>query len=119
MAGIKGKGKQMSDKVSMHDLEVEARNVGLAIASYSPGDGVTRYRVFEVDPSEEIPDYFGGRGSQTLITVLGRKALASYIDAFASGYRRGMRQGGNQCLATIGVSANASARASLELMGWL
>ena len=62
---------------TMTQATEEAQKFGLYMDSYSPGDGVTRYRFF-AEPS----DYFGGRG---IYTALGAKER----DTFISGWRAG------------------------------
>jgi hypothetical protein len=54
-----------------------AAQLGLHIDTYSPGDGVTRYRVFSAPT-----DYFAGSG---LGTVLGAADLLTFL--------RGIREG--------------------------
>ena len=55
-----------------------ANGVPLFVATYAPGDGVTRYRFFTKET-----DYFAGGGIKT---VLGIKDAQLFADAFASGY---------------------------------
>jgi len=52
------------------------------ITAYSPGDGVTRYRMVR-----RQNDYFAG---DPVFTVLGRKAAYEAVDHFLSGVRYGL-----------------------------
>ena len=54
---------------------------GLRVTTYSPGDGVTRYRFHY---GEEHPDYFAS--PHPVGTVLGAKNAMAFIDAFTAGY---------------------------------
>ena len=69
----------MSSKLDT--LNAELKNYGLSIDTWSPGDGVTRYRFF--DGSEQGGDYFASFG---IFTALGWKEAVT----FATGYCRGM-----------------------------
>ena len=60
-------------------LERDAREVGLYVGIYSPGDGVTRYRFFK---SKKPVSYFTGSG---LYTALGLAEAETWL----AGYRRG------------------------------
>jgi len=60
-------------------LERDAREMGLYVGIYSPGDGVTRYRFFK---SKKPVSYFQMTG---LYTALG----LSEAEAWLAGYRRG------------------------------
>jgi hypothetical protein len=57
----------------MSELQVAARDQGLYVATYSPGDGVTRYRFFDKPGN----DYFGPQNG--ICTVLGLKAAHRYV----------------------------------------
>jgi hypothetical protein len=57
---------------------IAAEQAGVKVDSYSPGDGVTRYRFFTTEPAE----YFGGRG---IYTALGAKEAMTFIAGFAQG----------------------------------
>ena len=57
----------------LDELREHAKTGGLYVASYSPGDGVTRYRFFDKPGN----DYFGpGSG---VCTVLGIKKAWKYL----------------------------------------
>lgn len=60
------------------DVATAAANIGLHVSSWSPGDGVTRYRF-----SREEQDYDASDG---LVTVAGRKDALLWL----RGYRAGM-----------------------------
>ena len=61
----------------MQELREHAKRVGLYIDTYSPGDGVTRYRFF-LEPT----DYFAGNG---IYTALGRKEANTFVRGFVQG----------------------------------
>lgn len=60
-------------------LEVLLAHVGLYVATWAPGDGVTRYRFF-VTPS----DY---NSSDGLYTALGHKEAITFVQGVAVGRR--------------------------------
>lgn len=86
------------------DLANWARECGLRLSTYSPGDGVTRYRFAAPEDqriSERVSDtaqtvasarevlasnYFA---CSAIATVLGRKAAAEWLSAYSIGYQRG------------------------------
>lgn len=59
-------------------MEWILKDIPLFFETYSPGDGVTRYRFFS-KPS----DYFSG---SAIKTVLGRTRALEFADAFIFGY---------------------------------
>lgn len=59
------------------DVETFARQVGLHVATWSPGDGMTRYRFFDRES-----DYDSGEG---LVTVGGRKDALLWLRGYSSG----------------------------------
>ena len=59
------------------ELEQEALDVGLVLHTYSPGDGVTRYRFFPVNaPANQ--NYFGPANG--IYTALGLKDARLFIE---------------------------------------
>ena len=60
----------------MTKLERKAREAGLYVDSYSPGDGVTRYRFFG-----KPMDYFAGGG---LFTALGKKEAETWLEGYVA-----------------------------------
>jgi hypothetical protein len=73
-------GTDMAKQTRFEILENEAKAAGLDVTSYSPGDGVTRYRFY---PAGSGNNYFGpGDG---IATVLGLKAAKDFIAAYAAG----------------------------------
>lgn len=72
---------QENPGLSKKELYSFAASLGLHVASYSPGDGVTRHRVFT-----EPKDYFSGDG---IFTALGLREL----EVFLRGYDRCRTQG--------------------------
>jgi hypothetical protein len=82
---------KVSNRVDV--LNAELKNYGVEVDTYSPGDGVTRYRFFKIDPGADYAnDYFAGYG---LYTALGWKEAVT----FATGWRAGMEQ----ALASVGM----------------
>jgi len=71
MASIKGRVDRLRREAARHDLYV---------GTYSPGDGITRYRFFKSPGGRPVP-YFSQDG---LYTALGLKQA----EAWLSGYRR-------------------------------
>lgn len=63
----------------LQELELEARRAGLLVRTYSPGDGVTRYRFFRIaDCAEGVAvDYFGPYNGA--YTALGLKEAHSFV----------------------------------------
>jgi hypothetical protein len=66
-------------------LQGSAHYVGLRIARYSPGDGMTRYRFFPID---DPSDYFGP--SNGVHTALGMAAAEAWIEGYRAGRTAGM-----------------------------
>lgn len=67
----------------MSEVEETAKAEGLYVATWSPGDGVTRYRFFE-KPS----DYHSG---DSIYTALGRKEALTFITGYSWGVGRESR----------------------------
>lgn len=66
-----------------NQVEQAARAVGLYVATWSPGDGVTRYRFFtKTTPGSSYADYHQGDG---IYTALGRKDAMAFISAYGQG----------------------------------
>ena len=61
------------------EIEQELAEMGWTLASYSPGDGVTRYRFF-CTPNQ---DYFGG--SSAVYTALGLKEARVFFAGVRAG----------------------------------
>lgn len=64
-------------------LEYAARDVGLTVSTWSPGDGMTRYRF-----SDDGQDYFA---CQPLYTALGIAEAVTWFRGYASGYHAAAR----------------------------
>ena len=73
-------------KTRYQELEEYAKSVGLLVDTYSPGDGVTRYRFFERGKVPANQSYFGPRNGLT--TVLGLKKAWDFAYAYAAGAGR-------------------------------
>lgn len=73
-------------KSRLETLQRDAEKFGFYVATYSPGDGVTRYRFFS-EPS----DYFGPASG--LYTALGYKEATIWLNgAIAGASKEGKRQ---------------------------
>lgn len=59
------------------DIEDRARQLGIHVSTWSPGDGVTRYRFFR-----GTADYFG---DYAIYTALGAKEARVFLAGFAAG----------------------------------
>jgi hypothetical protein len=64
----------------LQELEDYTRSVGLHVSTYSPGDGVTRYRFFEKPGNT----YFGPASG--MHTALGLKDAWNFIYSYGAGY---------------------------------
>ena len=65
-------------------IEARADAAGLAVATWSPGDGATRYRFFKKAPDAKHPyaDYSEGGHLKTL---MGKKEALAFIDGYSRG----------------------------------
>lgn len=62
----------------LEQLEQDAKEVGYTVRTYSPGDGITRYRFFrlaDIEPTGQT--YFGPRNG--VYTALGLKEARTFI----------------------------------------
>lgn len=66
----------------MNDVRETAREAGVHVSTWSPGDGVTRYRFF-VGPDAERNMYFGPEDG--VYTAYGRKEALVWLAGYASG----------------------------------
>jgi len=69
------------------DIEQVAGDVGLRMATYSPGDGVTRYRFFYAGPGPVA--YFDADG---VYTALGAKEAMIFLEGVAEGVEVQLRK---------------------------
>lgn len=77
----------MSDKATRRQyLAGMATYCGVTIRTYSPGDGVTRYRFFAPDDKSS---YFGP--SSGMGTALGLADAISWMEGYRKGYDQGRR----------------------------
>lgn len=65
------------------DVQRAAYLAGLAVSTWSPGDGVTRYRFFKLEGINPSQDYFGPANG--MHTALGAKAAIEYATGCADG----------------------------------
>lgn len=63
-----------------------ANYVGVSVSTYSPGDGVTRYRF-----TLEECDYFAASGDNKLGTVLGVSDAITWLEGYRAGREQGIR----------------------------
>jgi hypothetical protein len=76
-------------KTKGDELHEDAQRAGLVLCTYSPGDGVTRYRFFRPCPDTcpvchgARPSYFGGHN--TAGTVLGYAAARTFVNGALAG----------------------------------
>lgn len=72
----------MKTQTRLIELETNAGKVGLFIRTYSPGDGMTRYRFFDnVNRSYDS----GGE----IFTALGLKEANTFVTGYVQGYAKG------------------------------
>ena len=67
------------ERETVNDIRRIAETCGLTFSTYSPGDGATRYRFFEMDDAGGT-DYFGG--SHPLGTTLGVKESMIWLRGY-------------------------------------
>lgn len=65
------------------ELKSWADHCNLLVCTYSPGDGVTRYRFFRRADVPESQTYFGPKSG--LDTVLGFQAAVNWMRAYSAG----------------------------------
>lgn len=61
-------------------LKESAKSLGIRVHTYSPGDGVTRYRFFRY--WSDVDSYFSGPG---IYTALGIREAETFLDGFSAG----------------------------------
>lgn len=71
----------MTNRTVLAQMNTAAARQGLYVAAYSPGDGKTRYRFFDIKDAQRYPDqdYFGPASG--IHTVIGAKAAWAYLGA--------------------------------------
>ena len=85
----------------LDDLKHSASEVGLVVRSWSPGDGVTRYRFIRADAPENQHDYFGASGSNKLYTALGISEADTWLTGFSQGWFAGRESIANRRLQNV------------------
>lgn len=60
----------------VEELDQACRQAGCYVRTYSPGDGVTRYRFFTIKDGEKESTYFGPKNGD--YTALGFKEALAY-----------------------------------------
>ncbi len=82
----------MKPKTTREWFDSKARDVGLVVCRWSPGDGMTRYRF--VRPPTTLPlSYFSAEGSAILATLAGLKLATIWLDGYTQGHKAGVEQG--------------------------
>jgi hypothetical protein len=74
----------MAKKTRLEELQDYAREVGVTVRTYSPGDGVTRYRFFDKPGPGQT--YFGPASG--MYTALGLKDAWNYLYGYGAGGSR-------------------------------
>jgi hypothetical protein len=77
-------------ETAREELDRYAKMAGLYVRTYSPGDGVTRYRFFKLSGDAfdmETNGYFGPDNG--IFTCLGRKAAFTFVQGALAGAARG------------------------------
>lgn len=77
----------MAKKTRLQELQDYAKSVGLTVATYSPGDGTTRYRFFDKPGPSQT--YFGPASG--MHTALGIKNAWNFVYSYGAGYGAGRR----------------------------
>lgn len=62
------------------ELDRDASALGLYVCTYSPGDGVTRYRFFQLENGERHSSYFGPENG--IYTALGLKEANTFLAGY-------------------------------------
>lgn len=76
----------MSNRNEIKELSEHLTNLTngvYGVTTYSPGDGVTRYRIGTTGASDGLHDYFGDRAE---VTALGASEALVMLQAFIAGY---------------------------------
>jgi hypothetical protein len=71
-----------------HHLAHDAAKLGLMVATWSPGDGMTRYRFFPIGTETDAQDFFGPRNG--LYTALGLKEAFTWLNGYRDGKAAGL-----------------------------
>lgn len=83
----------MTDRITSKDVSRLAEMCNVHVAMWSPGDGITRYRLIAIEGNHTAFDYFGASGSDVLGTCLGAREAYTWLQGFraallAPAYRR-------------------------------
>jgi hypothetical protein len=70
----------------LEQLQADAAKVGLGVDSYSPGDGITRYKFWRLAAQRAGPPRTYFSAAPTLVTVYSYGAALGYLEAYATGY---------------------------------
>lgn len=67
------------NRVTIKDVKRLSEATGVVMTTWSPGDGMTRYRFVK---ATEFPDYLGSSGSDVLGTCLGAKEAYAWLQGY-------------------------------------
>ncbi len=71
------------------ELYAKAAHAGLAVETWTPGDGFTRYRFFwDPDPKEENADRDYFSSGSAIYTALGMKEAHTFLNGVRAAQRR-------------------------------
>ncbi len=69
----------------VNDVYETAKDVGLYVATWSPGDGVTRYRFLHTETDYFVGSYHPASDNYILYTALGRKEALVWLAGYEAG----------------------------------
>jgi hypothetical protein len=81
-----GKSKRKNEPTRLEALQGAVKPLGLTVADYSPGDGVTRYKVLP-----EGSGYFGP--ADAIYTAVGYKEVNTFVTGLVQGAHRATPKG--------------------------
>lgn len=82
----------MSDRITKTDLKRLASTCNVHIATWSPGDGMTRYRMIAIEGNSTSLDFFGASGSDVLGTCLGLRDAYTWLQGYRASHLQGARR---------------------------
>ena len=77
MASNRTEAKRLGEHIA------QLTNGRIGLTTYSPGDGITRYRLGTTDAADGLHDYFGDRA---LCTALGAADALTMLQGFLQGW---------------------------------
>lgn len=79
------------ERITKKDVERIAQSCNVHIATWSPGDGMTQYRMIAIKGNTTSLDYFGASGSDVLGTCLGTREAYMWLQGFRAALLRAER----------------------------